>query len=271
MGLSINTNISSMMAVKDMGSTTAKLGKTFERLASGLRVNAPADDSSAFAISERMTSQIKGMNAALRNTSDGISALQIADSALSETASSLQRMRELVIQAGNSSITTEDRAVINSNLTALIEEITRISSATQYNNQNIIDGTFSAKVFQIGANAGQTLSLTITATSAGDLGVSAVSAASAASEGLGNIDAALTSVATIRANLGTMQNRFDTVIAGLNNVGATTTAARSRLIDADIAKETADLTRLSIMQQAGASVLSQANQQPSVMLQLLRG
>lgn len=271
MALSINTNVSSLMALKHMDSTSDKLGKTFERLASGMRVNNPADDSSAFAISERMTSQIKGMNAALRNTGDGISVLQIADAALEETANSLQRMRELVLEAGNPSITTEDRTVISSNLTDLIAEVTRISVATQYNNQSLINGSFADKVFQIGANAGQTINVTITGVSAGELGISGVSAASLPDDGLASVDAALTSVATIRAGLGTMQNRFSTVISSLESVIGTTTTARSRLVDSDIATETADLTRLSIMQQAGAAVLSQANQQPNVMLQLLRG
>jgi len=279
MALSINTNVASLSAVRRMDDNMAKLGKTFARLTSGLRVASSADDTSAYGISERMTSKIRGMNVAIRNAGDGVSVLQVADAALKETANSLQRMRELMIEIGNPSLTEGDRVVIQANVVDLIAEVDRITGDTQYNGKKLLSGGFAAKLFQIGASNGQQLSITITNAATAALGIETTEdvgltdtteAITAADTNLIAIDAAMTSVATIRAGLGTLQNRFEGVITGLNNMIGTTKEAQSRLIDADIATETADLTRLGIMQQAGAAVLAQANQQPNIMLQLLR-
>lgn len=280
MSFSINTNISSLSAVKQMGNNNDKLAETFSRLTSGLRVNSSADDAGAYAISTRMSSKLRGMNVAVRNAADAISVVQVADSALNETTNSLQRMRELMLEVGNPSLTESDRDVIQNNVADLVSEINRIATDTQYNGLNLISGGYAAKLFQVGASNGQNLSITILGAAAETIGVGATTdvgvadateAITAASANLVLVDAAMTSVATIRAGLGTLQNRFESIIVGLENMMSTTTEAQSRLIDADIAIETANLTKLSIMQQAGAAVLAQANQQPTVMLQLLRG
>lgn len=280
MALSIKTNMASLAAVQRMDSTMSQLGKTFERLTSGIRVNSSADDSSAFSMSERMTSKIRGMNVAINNSSDGISLLQVADAALDETTNSLQRMRDLMLTVGNPTLTEGDRDVIQSDVEGLVLEVQRIADNTQFNGMMLLSGGYAEKLFQIGASNGQNLSVTIAGVGTGLLGVTtpedvgvaaAATAMEAASANIITIDAALTSVATVRANLGTLQNRFESVITGLNSMVVSTELSRSRLIDADVATETANLTRLSIMQQAGAAVLAQANQQPSVILQLLRG
>ena len=279
MSLSINTNIASLSAVRRMDENMGEMSKTFNRLTSGLRVNTSADDASAYAISTRMTSQIRGMNVAARNSADGISVLQVADAALDETSNSLQRMRELMLEVGNPSLTESDRDVIQNNVLDLVVEIGRIASDTQYNGSKLLSGGFAAKLFQIGASNGQNLSVTISAATTDALGIAtttdvgvadATEAITAASANLVLVDAAMSSVSSIRASLGTKQNRFESIIVGLNNMVHTTRSDQSRLIDADIALETSNLTRLTIMQQAGAAVLSQANVQPNVMMQLLR-
>lgn len=280
MALTINTNLASLAAVKSITETSGNLSKTFERLTSGLRVNTSADDASAYSISTRMTSQIRGMSVAIHNSGDGISVLQVADSALDETTNSLQRMRELMLEVSNPSLTEGDRDVIQNNVADLIIEVERIATDTQYNGTQLLSGGFAAKLFQIGASNGQNLSVTIDAAATENLGIAttedvgiadATEALTAASANLIAIDAAMNSVSEIRASLGTMQNRFESVVNNLNNMISTTQEARSRLVDADIASETANMTRLSIMRQAGAAVLAQANSQPNVMLQLLRG
>jgi flagellin len=286
MALSINTNIASLNANRHLMRSTTDLGRTFERLASGLRVNGARDDAAGLSISTRMTAQIRGMNMAIRNTNDAISLVQVAEGALNETSNSLQRMRELAIQASNSSMNGTDRDDLQKEVTQLMEEIQRIGSATQFNNQNVIDGTFATKGFQVGANVGQTLTVTIGDADAAALGLSTGAANLAMSIGagagaitgtgagyigsaIGKIDNALDSVSDIRSTLGAYQNRFESLIANLSNISENTTAARSRIMDADIAQETSNLTRSAIMQQAGTSILAQANQQPQIALQLL--
>lgn len=281
MALSINTNLASMAAVRRMDGNMEGLKKSFERLTSGLRVNSSKDDTGGFAVSQRLSTQIRGMNVAIRNVSDGISLMQVADAALDETTNALQKMRDIMIAVGSPSLTEGDRNVIQSDVNGLISEVQRIADSTKFNGKLLLSGGFDAQVFQVGADMGETLTVSIQGAGAATLGVSAqttlagVETANAAiaiaSQNIAIIDAALSSVSNIRARLGTYQNRFESVITGLNNMVSNTETAHSRLVDADVATEAANLTRLTIMQQASAAVLAQANSQPNVMLQLLRG
>ena len=286
MALSINTNIAALNSTRHLMKSTSALGKTFERLSSGLRVNSAKDDAAGLSISTRMTAQLRGMNMAIRNTNDAVSLVQVAEGALGETTNSLQRMRELAVQASNSTMTTTDRDDLQKEVIQLMSEIERIADSTKFNGQLLLDGNFTSEVFQVGANAGETLNVTIATAQTNQLGLSTGTAGAALSIGagagavtgtgagyigsaIGKIDNALDSVSDIRAELGAYQNRFESLIANLSNVSENTTAARSRVMDADIAQETANLTRSAIMQQAGTSILAQANQQPQIALQLL--
>ena len=280
MALSIVTNMSSLNSTRHLMKSTGKLGTTFERLSSGMRINGAKDDAAGLSISTRMTAQIRGMNMAIRNTNDAISLVQVAEGALVETQNSMQRMRELAIQANTATMTDTDKNALQLEVTALMAEIQRISSTTEFNGQAVVDGTFLAKQFQVGPDVGQTLTVTIGSADVQAIGLSgggtfmSIGSGAAAigtmiDQAITKIDAALDSVSDIRANLGAYQNRFESLIANLSNVSENTVAARSRIQDADIAKETANLTKNAIMQQAGTAILAQANQQPQIALQLL--
>ena len=272
MALSINTNIASMNATRKLSQSTSTLGKTFERLSSGLRVNGAKDDAAGLAIATRMSAQIRGMNMAVRNTNDAVSLVQIAEGALDETNNALQRMRELAVQAANGTLSTTDRASLNLEVTQLRSEIQRISTTTKFNGKSLINGAQAAGItFQVGANVTETMVVSVGSAGTTALGVNAtaVSTAALASTAMLNIDTALDSVSDIRANLGAYQNRFESLMANLSNVVENTSSARSRIMDADIAQETASLTKNAIMQQASTAILAQANQQPQIALQLL--
>ena len=283
MALAINTNVASLTASRHLAKSTQSMGKTFERLSSGLRINGAKDDAAGLAISTRMTSQIRGINMAVRNTNDAISLVQVAEGALGETTNALQRVRELSIQANNATMTGGDRDDLQKEVAQLMEEIERISVTTEFNGQNLISGGYVAKDFQVGAEVGQTIQLSITSAGTDALGLSgavtgtglsigsaAVTAdVSAIDKVMNKIDNALDSVSAIRSQLGAYQNRFEAVVANLSNISENTSAARSRIMDADIAQETASLTKNAIMQQAGTAILAQANQQPQIALQLL--
>ncbi|GAB0055967.1 Flagellin [Candidatus Magnetaquicoccaceae bacterium FCR-1] len=274
MPLFINTNVASLNAQRNLERSTGALGQTFARLSSGLRINSAKDDAAGLAISNRMTSQIRGLNQAIRNANDGISLAQVAEGALLETGNSLQRIRELAVEAANGTNTPEDRADLQKEVSQLLSEIQRVSEQVQFNNTLILNGNYnSGQQFQIGANANQTITVSIKAATYSALfgtGVSVnIGTVSGANSALVQITNALNSVSDIRANLGAIQNRFEAVIANLSNVVENMSAARSRILDADIANETATLTRNAILQQAGTAVLAQANQQPQLALQLL--
>ena len=294
MALTINSNAASTNAQRQLMKSTKALGVTFARLSSGLRINSARDDAAGLAISSRMTAQIRGMHAAVRNNNDGISLAQVAEGALGETVNALQRMRELYVQAANSTYSSADRDTLQDEIIEMKNEIARIASSTTFNGVNLLDGTYSAQLFQIGAGSGQQISVTIkgisisafalnmnsaataTQTVGGYLGsiglnVAGTSAVSIATGNITNIDNALDSVATIRASLGSVQSRFESIIANLSNVIENTAAARSQITDADIAAETANLTKNTILQQAGVAILAQANQQPAIALALLNG
>ncbi|MBF0455032.1 MAG: flagellin FliC [Magnetococcales bacterium] len=274
MPLYINTNIASLNAQRNLLNSSNELGKTFARLSSGLRVNSAKDDAAGLSISTRMTSQIKGLNMAIRNANDGVSMAQVAEGALSETTNALQRMRELAVQAANGALTASDRADLQQEVTQLISEVQRISTQTEFNTMPMLNGSFTGMRIQVGAESGQTISFAIDPMSTSALGITNVSIGSnagplGAASAISTLDAALSSVSDLRATLGAVQNRFEAVIANLSNVVENMSAARSRILDADIAEETAALTRNAILQQAGTAVLAQANQQPQLALQLL--
>ncbi|GAB0058797.1 Flagellin [Candidatus Magnetaquicoccaceae bacterium FCR-1] len=280
MSLSINTNLASLNAQRKLTGTTNVLSTTFQRLSSGLRINSAKDDAAGLTIATRMTAQIRGINQAMRNANDGISMMQVAEGALDETSNALQRIRELSVQAANDTLVGADRLAIQDEINQLLNEIDRIAVHTEFNNQVLLSGGWeTAKVFQVGAEAGQMISMTVdrttttsllSMTAVGAAGAINVSTQASANATIARIDRALDSVSDIRANLGAFQNRFEAVIANLGNVSENTSASRSRIMDADIAAESANLTRNSILQQAGTAILAQANQQPQIALQLLR-
>jgi len=282
MGLNVNTNIQSLNAQRNLGKSQASLAKSMQRLSSGLRINSAKDDAAGLAITDRMTAQIRGMNQAARNANDGISLAQTAEGALGEVTNILQRMRELSVQSANASNSSADRASLDSEFGQLKEEIDRIADTTQFNGMTLLDGTFksgSAAVFQVGANANQTISVAIgksgganiSALGSGAVNVSAIgiSTATRAQSAISVLDTAISDVDTMRGALGAVQNRFESTIANLNNVSENLSAARSRILDADIAQETSNMTKMNILQQAGVSILSQANQTPQLALSLL--
>ncbi|MBF0414631.1 MAG: flagellin FliC [Magnetococcales bacterium] len=277
MALAITTNLSSINAQKQLMKSTNALGKTFERLSSGLRINRSADDAAGLSISNRMTAQVRGTTQAIRNTNDAISLVQVAEGALNETTSALQRIRELSVQAANDTMTTSDRLDAQKEINQLLSEIDRIANTTTFNKSGLLSGAFSTgRKFQVGPDGAQTIQMSIRkATTLSMMSVAAggtikISTQNLANSAIGRIDRALDSVSDIRAKLGAYQNRFEAVIANLSNMVENTSAARSRILDADIAAETANLTKHSILQQAGTAILAQANQQPQIALKLLQ-
>ena len=274
MALIVNTNIASLVAQRNLSNSTNALGDTFNRLSSGLRINTSADDSAGLSISDRMEASIRGLNQAVRNSNDTISVLQIAEGALTETTNALQRIRELAVQSANDTNTAQDRTDIQQEVIQLVSEINRIAETTQFNNQHLIQGSYEAgKIFQVGANMDQTIVVSIQNMHGSVLGVDSgavVTDQSTANAAILAMDNAIDSVTSMRANLGAYQNRFEAVITNISNMSLNTAQAKSRILDADIAAETAELTQNNILQQAGTAVLAQANQQPAIVLQLLR-
>ncbi|MBF0132701.1 MAG: flagellin FliC [Magnetococcales bacterium] len=278
MPLFINTNVASLNAQRNLDRSTNALGKTFARLASGLRINSAKDDAAGLAISQRMTSQIRGLTQASRNANDGISLAQVAEGALEETTNALQRIRELAVQAANGTNTLKDRQSLDLEVSQLVEEIQRIAKDVKFNEKGVLNGSMVGVAFQVGNNVGQTIAVTISAMSVANLSLGTatlgtrkitISTVALANSALQRVDIALEKVSHTRSILGAAQNRFEAVIANLSNVVENMSAARSRIMDADIAAETATLTRNAILQQAGTAVLAQANQQPQLALQLL--
>jgi len=280
MSMFVNTNVSSLNAQRQLFDVSNSLSTSFERLSSGFRINSAADDAAGLQITDRMTSQVQGLNQAVRNANDAISLSQTAEGALSETTTALQRIRTLAIQSQNGINSSADRVALQKEVSALRTEISRISTTTQFAGVNILSGDFSAK-FLVGANAGQTISVNLsspTLTRAGVNGFSAtglgitgsdVLSRDNASSMLAKIDTAISAVGGLRADLGALQNRFQSTIRNLSNISENVSAARSQIKDTDFATETANLTRNQIIQQASTTVLSQANQRPQAALQLL--
>ncbi|WP_218310851.1 flagellin [Alteromonas antoniana] len=275
MSLYVNTNVSALNAQRQLFDVSDKLSTSFERLSSGFRINSAADDAAGLQISDRLTSQVQGLNQAVRNANDAISLTQTAEGALGEVTSSLQRIRQLAVQSQNGINSSADRAALQKEVSALKTEISRVASDTQFGNVNLLNGSFSAS-FLVGANANQSISVNLSTANGASLGASGlgvgtvdISTAGGASAALTAIDDAISSIGGTRADLGALQNRFQSTIRNLSNVSENLSAARSRIRDTDFAAETAELTRNQIIQQASVSVLSQANQRPQTALSLL--
>ncbi|RUO30231.1 flagellin [Aliidiomarina soli] len=274
MSLYVNTNVSSLNAQRQLMTSGNGLDTAFERLSSGYRINSAADDAAGLQITNRMTSQINGLNMAVRNANDGISVAQTAEGALQESTNMMQRMRELVIQADNGINNDEDLAAINQELVELQDEIDRIADTTQFSGRNILDGSFTAVDFLVGSQGLAEEKVTIDIPDrmgSAELfgGAVGVAAGFDAETVLGQIDAGIENVGELRSELGASQNRFQSTISNLSNISENVSAARSRIMDTDFAAETAQLTKFQITQQASTSILGQANQRPQAALSLL--
>ncbi len=271
MGLRINTNQLALTAQRNLGNTTARLQGNYSKLSSGLRIATAADDAAGLGISERMRSQIRSFGQAQRNAQDGVSLVQTAEGALNEVSSNLTRMRELAIQSANGTLSQEDRDVVQAEFTALTEELDRIASDTNFNGTELLNNTNSTTI-QVGTDASGTIDVTNVDTQASALGFDStvgVDDATSARDALAVLDTAINSVSTARGSLGAFQNRLQSTIRSIGTNVENLSASESRIRDVDVARETADLTRNSILQQAAVSVLSQANTQPQLALGLL--
>ncbi len=271
----INTNISALNAWKNLSVTDNLMAKSLEKLSSGYRINRAADDAAGLAISERMRAQISGLRQATRNAQDGISLIQTAEGALNETHSILQRMRELAVQAANGTVSDEDRAAIQLEIDALIDEVDRIATQTTFNGMKIIDGSLSNAgiTIHIGAGSADTVNFGISGmTSAvdGGLSIQGINVSTSAPEAISALDGAIQTVADERAQLGALQNRFEHTINNLNTAAENLAAAESRIRDVDMALEMASFTRHQILLQAGTAMLAQANIRPQSVLNLLQ-
>ncbi|CAI3796173.1 flagellin [Rheinheimera sp. MM224] len=274
MSLYVNTNVSALNAQRQLINSGGSLDTSFKRLSSGFRINSAADDAAGLQISNRLSSQINGLNQAISNANDGISLSQTAEGAMDEITNSLQRIRVLAVQSQNGINSSADRVALQKEVSALKTEISRIATTTQFGGIKLLDGKFSAK-FLVGANAGQNISVNLSRTGGGygasGLGIStlSISSVSGASAALASIDSAIKTIDSTRADLGALQNRFQSTIRNLSNIVENVSSARSRIRDTDFAKETAELTRSQILQQASTTILSQANQRPQAALSLL--
>jgi flagellin len=269
MALSINTNVMSLAAQRNLSRTETGLQTSIERLSSGLRVNSAKDDAAGLAIATRIDAQVRGLNVAIRNAGDAISLAQTAEGGLSEITNMLQRMRELAVQSANATNSASDRANLNAEYQALDAEITRQVGATTFNGIAIIGAGAGAQTFQVGANNGDTILVTTADVSAAAAGGDILDVTNA-NLALTAVDTAMDLVTTNRALYGATQNRFQSVINNLSVAAENQAAARSRIMDADFAMETANLTRLQIMQQAGTAMVAQANAIPQSVLTLLQ-
>lgn len=303
MGLYINTNVSSLNAQRNLMNTTKALDTSYTRLASGLRINSAKDDAAGLQIANRLTSQVNGLDQGNRNANDGISVAQTAEGAMDEVTSMLQRMRTLAQQSANGSNNTDDRTALQQEYSQLMTEIDRVAKDTTFGGQNLLKGGYVGS-FQVGADASQTItfrmttaftisgmasatsgSATVATTTSGEpytvtktagtpvssTSMSTITAASSAQSAMANLDYMIKVVDSKRAELGAVQNRFDSTIRNQANISENVSAARSRIRDADFATETANLTKQNILQQAASTILAQANQRPQSALSLLQG
>lgn len=283
MAMSINTNVQSLNAQRNLSTSQTSLSTTMQRLSSGLRVNSAKDDAAGLAIAERMNAQVRGMNVAVRNANDGVSMAQTAEGALSKVTDALQRMRELAVQARNGTNGAKDQVSLNKEFVELGKEIDRVIKGADFNGKKILSTDSGAINFQVGANTSANDSITVTTSNLGTnadiTGITSASIGSTATTALDatalatvitNLDTALDTVNSERAVLGATQNRFEAVVSNLQVASENTASARSRIMDADFASETANLSRSQILQQAGTAMVAQANQLPQGVLALLR-
>ncbi len=277
MSIDINTNIASIDAQRNLDTTQLSLNKSMQRLSSGLRINSAADDAAGMAISENMQANIGSMTQAVQNANDGISMTETAEGALNETSTLLINMRQLATQASNGTMSASDLSNIQVEFSALQDEISRVSNVTSFNGLNLLNGSLSGgTTLQIGAGntTDDKLTVTIGNASAASLSVdasaAAVSTQASAQASLAAIDSAINQVSTMQGSLGSIQNRLQDAINNLQVAVENTTAANSRIVDVDVASETANLSRSQVLEQAGISVLSTANQLPQLAIKLLQ-
>ena len=287
MALRINYNNASLQAQRGLDASEMVRQRASDQLSSGLRINQAADDTAGMAVSEKLKNQVRGLNQAQRNVQDGISLLQTAEGGLTEIHSILARMRELAVQGANDTLVASDRLNINAEFTQLKAEVTRIASSVNFNGTLVLQNAASPVTLQVGANSGSTIQFTISLTNntagttgqvAGtgnglgilDAAQASVTTQALASSSITSLDAAIDQVTTNRANIGAMQNRLESASRSIAVAAENTAAANSRVADADIASAMSEMVRAQILQQAGISVLAQANQAPSLVLQLLR-
>jgi flagellin len=275
MAQTINTNIASLNAQRNLSGSQNSLSTSMQRLSSGLRVNSAKDDAAGLAIAERMHAQVRGMNVAVRNANDAISLSQTAEGAIGKLTDMAQRMRELAVQSANGTNTQTDRDSLNAEYQQLAQEITRTIGATTFNGLAILSGGAGAQDFQVGPDSGQTVTITttdlsanadVTAVTGGD-----VASAATAQTAITALDTMMGTMNSERANYGAAQNRFEAIISVLQVAAENQSAARGRIMDADFAAETANLSRAQILQQAGNAMVAQANQLPQQVLKLLQG
>jgi flagellin len=276
MALSINTNAVSLNSQRNLGMSQASLATSMQRLSSGLRVNSAKDDAAGLAIADRMNSQVRGMGVAVRNANDAISMAQTAEGAIGKVGDMLQRMRELAVQSANATNTTDDRVNLDAEFQELGEEVIRTLEDTRFNGKNILGADAgTAQSFQIGADSGDYLDVTTTRLDTdGDItgatGTDIATDAATSRAAIDLIDTALDKVNSERATYGAIQNRFDAIVSTLQVSTENEAAARGRIMDADFATETANLSRAQILQQAGTAMVAQANQLPQMVLSLIR-
>ena len=274
MPMSINTNVLSLTTQRNLGANQSSLGTSMQRLSSGLRVNTSKDDAAGMAIASRMETQVRGMNVAARNANDAISLVQTAEGAIGKVSDMLQRMRELSVQAANATNNTGDRGNLDAEYQQLALEVTRTIANTRFNGKAILAGDAGTSSYQVGANSVDQVDVVTTQlNSAADITNvtgGAITTVGGASTAMANIDNALTLVNTQRAMYGAVQNRFEAMIQVLQVNSENTSAAKGRIMDADFAQETANLSRSQILQQAASAMVAQANSMPQQVLQLLR-
>ncbi len=290
MSIVVNTNIGSLNAQRSLAESSRELATAMERLSSGKKINSAADDAAGFAIAERMTAQVRGLNMATKNANDGLAMLATIENATNDVTDMLQRIRELAVQAANDTNSADDRKYLQGEVDSLLNEINRVSSQTIYNNEAVLDGT-RAGVLQVGTEATQTIDFNISSIDTDELGltssaiasggavslvtasgVTAISVltASGATAALADISDAIEQVAGDRAGYGALANRLEYTVSNLMNVAEFTTAARSRIEDADFAAESARLAKAQVLQQTGTAMLAQANASSQLAIQLIR-
>ena len=273
----VQHNMTALNANRQLSVTNTNLARSTEKLSSGYRINRSSDDAAGLAISEKMRGQIRGLKQASTNAQDGQSLIQTAEGAMNEIHSVLQRMRELTVQAKNDTYKKEDREKIQTEVTQLQCEITRIANQTEFNQMKLLNGSYTGKVIQVGANDGQTIGIDITKCDAKSLGVDAIATGLANSEDatkltakLSTIDTAISKISTRRSNLGAKSNRFDHTIANADNTAENLQSSESKIRDVNMASEMVAYSSMSILQQAGQSMLSHANQATQGVLSLLQ-
>ncbi len=270
----VQHNMTAANANRMLGITTGAQAKSSEKLSSGYKINRAADDAAGLTISEKMRSQIRGLNKASDNAQDGVSLIQVAEGALNESHSILQRMNELATQAANDTNTSSDRTAIQKEVDALTSELDRIASTTQFNTQNLLTGSFKGKNLQVGALENQKITITITTMNARALGLAgtakSVNTFTAAGKAMTNFQKAISKVSTMRSALGALQNRLEHTVSNLDNISENTSSAESRIRDTDMAEEMVNYSKNNILAQAGQSMLAQANQSTQGVLSLLQ-